>query len=101
MQLADGAVHGCLIEPGPGQEAPGAAEAGDSSPHGTALVPDDHDAVGVAERALALPVGIAGETTVGLAAQDRRAAVRSDAGVGFEGSGEAPDLLPAHVAESG
>jgi hypothetical protein len=57
---------------------------------GVALVGDDHDAVGVRERALSLLVGIAGEAAGALATLEHSAAVGADRGVGRDRSGNPP-----------
>jgi hypothetical protein len=93
-----GLVQGAQVERGPAQEPPGSAEAGDPGAFGVALVGDDHDAVGVRERALSLLVGIAGEAAGALATLDRSAAVGADRGVGCDRSGEPTDRFSADVA---
>jgi hypothetical protein len=68
---------------------------------GVALVGDDHDAVGVRERALSLLVGIAGEAAGALATLEHSAAVGADRGVGCDRSGEPTDRFSADVAWCG
>jgi hypothetical protein len=67
VQLADRAVDDVVVECGPAQEPPGAAKAGDPRAFGVARLGDDHDAVGVRERAFSLVVRIAGEAAGALA----------------------------------
>jgi hypothetical protein len=101
VQLAHGAVDGVVVECGAAQEPPGSAEAGGPGAFGVALVGDDHDAVGVRERALSLLVGIAGEAAGALATLEHSAAVGADRGVGCDRSGEPTDRFSADVAWCG
>jgi predicted enzyme related to lactoylglutathione lyase len=81
-------VDRVVIERRPAEEPPGSAEAGHSHAFGVGFIGEDHDAVRVRERPLALVVGIAGEAAGALAAQDFAVAVGSDWGVGCDRSGE-------------
>ena len=97
VQLAHRAGDGVVVECGPAEEPPGSAEAGDPRAFGVAVVGDDHDAVGVRERALSLQVGIAGEAARALATLDHSAAVDADRGVGCDRPGEPTDRFVADV----
>jgi hypothetical protein len=97
VQLAHHAVDGVVVESGSSQEPPGSAKAGDPRAFGVALVGDDHDAVGVGERALSLLVGIAGEAAGALATLEHSAAVSADRGIGRDRAGEPTDRCPADI----
>ena len=75
------------------------AEAGDSRSLAVVVVGDEHDAVDVSERALALLVGIAGEAAGAVAAPNDAAAKGSDWGFVPERSRVPTDGLLANVAE--
>jgi hypothetical protein len=98
VQLVQGARHSVVVERGPVEEPPELAEAGDA-PVLSVVVADDHDAVDVPERTLALLVGIAGEGTGALAAPNHAAAEGSDRGIATERSGVLTDGFLANVAE--
>src|SRR5215204_3238032 len=99
VQLVYRARDSVVAERGPAEESPGPAEAGDSRSLAVVVVGDDHDAVDVSERALALLVGIAGEAAGAVAAPNDAAAKGSERGIVPERSRVPTDGLPASVAE--
>lgn len=99
VELVHRAIDRFIGERGPAQESPGPAETGGSGPFAVVHEADDHYAVGIGERALALPVRIAGEGAGALPTPHRAAAVGSDGGLGPERSGEPANRLAANVAQ--
>ena len=99
VQLVDRVRHGVVAERGLAEASPDPTEAGDTRALGGVVVGDDHDAVDVRERALALLVGIAGEAAGALAAPNHAAAKGSGRGSVPERSSVPTDGLLASVAE--
>jgi hypothetical protein len=98
VQVGDRAIHDLVVKRGAAQEPPGAAQSRDVRPFAVALGAVDHNAVGVGERALAVPVRIPGEGAGALSASHHAAAVGSDRRVGPDRSGEPAYRLAADVA---
>jgi hypothetical protein len=97
VQLVHGARSG-VAERGPVEEPPDPAEAGNSRALSVVVLGDDHDAIDVPERTLALLVGIAGEAA-GAVAAPNHAAIGSDRGIVPERSRVPTDGFLANVAE--
>ena len=98
-ELVDRAFDGVVVEIGTPQQPPGAPQAGDPGTFAVALVAYDHDAVDVAERALALPIGIAGKAASAVAALKHGAPIAPDGGARRDRSGEPADRLPTGVVQ--
>jgi hypothetical protein len=99
LQLVHRVRHGVVAQRGPAEESLDPAEAGDSRALSVVAVCDDHDAVEVPERALALMVGIAGEPAGALATPNFAAAMGSDRGIVPARSRVPTDGFLASVAE--
>src|SRR5215207_6778677 len=104
MELLDRTVDGLVVERGPPEELPDPTTTGDSGLLRVVSIADDHDPLDVGERALALPLGIAGEaagdeTACAPAAPARDPREGSDGSVGADRSGEPADRFAADVAQ--
>ena len=97
VELVDQAVGGLAVERDRRQQPPELTMRGHARVLVAAPEGDDHVALDVGERALALAVRIPGEGAGPLAAPTRAAGEPPDRRVGIDRPGERADALVAHV----